>query len=47
LPTLLGMVGGGFVKDLVDGAAKVAPIQKITRDDINNTSEVALCLLLP
>jgi hypothetical protein len=26
----------GFVKDLVDKAAQVAPLLKITRDDINN-----------
>ncbi len=26
----------GFVKDLVDGAAKVAPFMRITHDDINN-----------
>ncbi len=26
----------GFVKDLVDGAAKVLPFMRITHDDINN-----------
>jgi hypothetical protein len=26
----------GFVKDLVDGTAKVAPFMRITRDNINN-----------
>ncbi len=31
-----GICRRGFVKDLVDKAAQVAPILKITRNDINN-----------